>query len=149
MGEIVCVLELVSPGNKSGRAALRAFVQESIEYLSQGIHLLVIDILPPTPRDPQGIYKAIWDEVDEEDFELPPDKRLTLAAFVAGEYVTGMEPTAYVETVGVGDVLPDMPAYLDRSGHVPVPLEATYQAAWQHCPTDLRQWVETGKVPGE
>ena len=48
-----------------------------------------------------------------------------------------------------GEVLPDMPAYLDHHGYVPVPLEATYQAAWTTCPADLRQFVETGKLPGE
>jgi hypothetical protein len=63
LGEVVCVLEIVSPGNKSGRAALRAFVEKSLDFLRQGIHLLVIDILPPTARDPLGIHKAIWVEI--------------------------------------------------------------------------------------
>ncbi len=149
LGEVVCVLEIVSPGTKSGRAALRAFVEEPLEFIRQGIHLLVIDLLPPTPRDPQGMHKVIWDEIEEEPFELPPDKPLTLAAYVAGDLLTGIETTAYVELVGVGDPLPDMPAYLDRSGYVPVPLEATYQAAWATCPADLRELVETGKLAGE
>jgi hypothetical protein len=149
VGEIVCVLELVSPGNKSGKAALRAFVQKTIEFLLQGIHLLVIDLLPPTSRDPQGIHKVIWDEIEEEPFELPPGKPMTLAAYVAGDLLTGIETTAYVEPIGVGDTLPDMPAYLDRSGYVPVPLEATYQAAWATCPADMRELVETGKLSGE
>lgn len=149
LGEVVCLIELVSPGNKSGRAALRAFVQKTIDFLQQGVHLLVIDILPPTPRDPQGMHKAIWDEFEEEPFELPPGKSLTLAAYVAGDLFTGIETTAYVEMIGVGDPLPDMPAYLDRSGYVPVPLEATYQAAWATCPADLRELVETGKLSGE
>jgi len=149
LGEVVCVLEIVSPGNKSGRAALRAFVEKTIGFLRNGIHLLLIDLLPPTTRDPQGIYKAIWDEIEEEPFELPPDKRLTLAAYVAGDLLTGSETTAYVELIGVGDTLPDMPAYLNRSGYVPVPLEATYQAAWATCPADLRELVETGKLSGE
>jgi hypothetical protein len=149
LGEVVCVIELVSPGNKSGRAALRRFVEKSIEFLEQGVHLLVIDILPPTPRDPQGMHKAIWDEIEEEPFELPPDKLLTLAAYVAGDPIIGVETTAYIEPVGVGDTLPDMPAYLDHSGHVPVPLEATYQSAWSACPADMRELVETGKLPGE
>ena len=149
LGEVVCVLEIVSPGNKSGRAALRAFVEKTIDFLRQGIHLLVIDILPPTVRDPQGMHKAIWDEIEEEPFELPPGKPLTLAAYVAGDLLTGSEPTAYVELIGVGDTLPDMPAYLDRSGYVPVPLEATYQEAWATCPADLRELVETGKLSGE
>lgn len=149
LGEIVCVLEIVSPGNKGGRAALRAFVEKTIEFLRQGIHLLVIDLFPPTPRDPQGMHKAIWDEIEEEPLELPPDKPLTLAAYVAGDLVAGIEATAYVEPIGVGDTLPDMPAYLNRNGYVPVPLEATYQAAWATCPADLRELVETGKLPGE
>lgn len=146
LGEIVCVLEIVSPGNKSGRAALRAFVEKAIDFLRRGIHLLIIDLLPPTPRDPQGMYKVIWDEIEEEPFELPPDKPFTLAAYVAGDLLTGMETTAYAELIGVGDKLPDMPAYLDRSGHVLVPLEATYQTAWTACPAALRELVETGKL---
>lgn len=149
LGEVVCILEIVSPGNKSGRAALRAFVDKSIECLRQGIHLLVIDVLPPTPRDPQGMCKAIWDEIDEEPFELPPDKPLTLAAYVAGDLLIGREPTAYVNLIGVGDTLPDMPAYLDGSGYVLVPLEATYRAAWSTCPGDMRELVETGRLSGE
>ena len=149
LGDVVCVLEIVSPGNKSGRAAVRAFVEKTIEFLRQGIHLLVIDILPPTARDPQGMHKVIWDEIEEEPFELPPGKPLTLAAYVAGDLLTGRETTAYVEMVGVGDCLPDMPAYLDTSGYVPVPLEAAHQAAWATCPADLRELVETGKLSGE
>jgi hypothetical protein len=149
LGEIVCILEIVSPGNKSGRAALRSFVEKAIDCLRQGIHLLIIDILPPTPRDPQGMYKVIWDEIEEEPFELPPDKPLTLAAYVAGDLLTGIEPTAYVNLIRVGEVLPDMPAYLDHSGYVLVPLEATYQAAWATCPADMRELVETGRLSGE
>lgn len=26
------------------------------------MHVLVIDLFPPTPRDPQGIHQAIWSE---------------------------------------------------------------------------------------
>ncbi len=43
--------------------------------------MLVIDLFPPSKRDPQGIHKLIWDEFQEEDLELPADKRLTLAAY--------------------------------------------------------------------
>jgi hypothetical protein len=149
LGDIVCVMEVVSPGNKSSRSAQRAFVEKAIDFLRQGIHLLIIDILPPTPRDPQGMHKAIWDELEEEPFTLPPGKPLTLAAYVAGDPLAESETTAYVECIGVGAPLPEMPAYLDRSGYVPVPLEATYQTAWATCPADLRELVETGKLAGE
>ncbi|HUG66213.1 MAG TPA: hypothetical protein VMM76_00595 [Pirellulaceae bacterium] len=38
------------------------------------MHALVIDLLPPTPRDPCGIHKVIWDEFMEEDFTFPDGK---------------------------------------------------------------------------
>lgn len=149
MGEVVCVVEVVSPGNKCSKSALRSFVEKSVELLRRGVHLLVIDILPPTRRDPYGMHKAVWDEIEEEPFKLPADKPLTLASYLAGDPLAELETTAYVEWVGVGDPLPDMPAWLDHDGYVPVPLEAAYQAAWETCPADLREWVETGRVPGE
>jgi hypothetical protein len=142
LGRVVCVIEIVSPGNKGGRAALRSFVAKSIDFLQGGVHLLVVDLLPPSVRDPQGIHKAIWDEIVDRPFELPPDKQLTLAAYVAD-----LPKRAYVEPVGVGDVLPDMPAYLDPDSWVPVPLEATYQATWASCPEDMREAVERGVMP--
>ncbi len=150
LGEVVCMIEVVSPGNKGSRSALRSFVEKSVEFLETGIHLLVIDLFPPTKRDPQGMHKAIWDEMDEDEpFELPPGKPLTLAAYIAGDPLVGLPTTAYIEPVGVGELLRDMPAYLDRDGNVPVPLEATYQATWATCPPDMRELVETGKLSGE
>src|SRR5262249_52687639 len=61
-GEIVAVLEIVSPGNKASKHALRSFVEKSAALIDQGVHVLVIDLFPPSRRDPQGIHKAIWDE---------------------------------------------------------------------------------------
>ena len=106
-----------------------SFVEKAYELLRQGINLLVVDLFPPSPRDPQGVHKAIWDEIREEPFELPKGKPLVLAAYVAGDLDAGIETTAYVEPVGVGDRLPDMPTYLERDAHVPVPLENTCTAA--------------------
>jgi hypothetical protein len=137
--EIVSVIELVSPGNKSSRSSLNAFVVKTVDFLRQGVHMLVIDLFPPTARDPDGIHKVIWDEFQDEPFVLPPDKRLTLAAYVAS-----IPKTAYIELVGVGDLLPAMPAYLDLDSYVRVPLEATYQSAWGECPEDMREYIEQG-----
>src|ERR1041385_1151343 len=38
-GEIVAVIEIVSPGNKNNRNALRAFVRKAADLIWQGIHL--------------------------------------------------------------------------------------------------------------
>ena len=140
LGKVVAVIEIVSPGNKSSRQALRSFVEKAYELLRQEINLLVIDLFPPSPRDPQGIHKAIWDEIQEEPFELPSDKPLTVAAYSAAE-----PRTAYVEPVAVGDPLPGLPIFLDPATYVPAPLEATYASTWAKCPKIVRDLVEHGE----
>ena len=45
---------------------------------------------------------------------------------------------AYIEPVAVGDVLPHMPLFLDPELYVHVPLEATYQTAWEAVPAFWR-----------
>ncbi|MDB5313833.1 MAG: hypothetical protein JWO38_8035 [Gemmataceae bacterium] len=137
---VVSMIEIVSPGNKSGRNPLRAFVEKAAELIGKGIHLLVLDLHPPGPRDPDGIHGAIWDEVDGRPYHHLPDKPLTLAAYEANNYAV----TAYVEPVAVGDTLPDMPLYLIPGGHVLVPLEKTYQAAWEGVPARWRRVIGGG-----
>jgi hypothetical protein len=149
LGEVVCIIEVVSPGNKSSRAALRSFVEKTHEFLTASVNVLVIDLFPPTPRDPAGIHKAIWDEIEEAPFDFDPQQPLTLAAYVAGDFTAGRAITAYVQPVAVAMALPDMPAYVDSVNHVPVPLERTYQSAWESCPADMRYLVETGRLPEE
>lgn len=136
LGEVVAVIEIVSPGNKSSRTALRRFVEKALEFLRAGVHLLIIDPFPPGPRDPQGIHPALWNEIREGPFTLPADKPLTLASYVAGPLTT-----AYVEPIAVGDPLPAMPLFLTTETYVPAPLEATYEATWSHCPAPLRMAV--------
>ncbi len=137
LGQIVAVIEIVSPGNKSSQHALRSFVQKTEELLRRGVNLLVVDLFPPSRRDPQGIHKAIWDEIREEPFELPASKPLTVAAYSAGP-----PQTAYVEPVAVGDPLPAMPIFLDPGTYVPAPLETTYQTTWAECPDAVKEVVE-------
>lgn len=137
-GDVVAIIELVSPGNKSSRDAIRSFTRKAVQFLMTGVHLLIVDLFPPGRRDPQGIHKVIWDRLKDEPFTLPPDKPLTLAAYSAG-----MEIVAYVESIAVGDPLPDMPIFLTTEGYVLCPLEATYQATWNQFPAVLKGPLET------
>lgn len=57
--QVVAILEVISPGNKSDRNALAEFVAKAVNLLRAGIHLLVVDLFPPSRRDPEGIHKAI------------------------------------------------------------------------------------------
>jgi hypothetical protein len=142
LGRIVAVIEIVSPGNKDSRAAMRDFIDKTIDLLRAGIHVLIVDLFPPSPRDPYGIHKAIWDEIHEEDFTFPPGKDRILAS-----YETGGMQRAHIEPVGVGDRLPNMPLFLAEGLYVLVPLERTYEQTWEACPKVMRTAVETGILP--
>jgi hypothetical protein len=136
---IVAVIEIVSPGNKAARNPLRAFVQKAAELLENGIHLLILDLHPLGRRDPDGIHGEIWQEIASEEYTAPPERPLTLAA-----YETGNALRAYIVHVAVGDVLSDMPLFLEPRKAVPVPLEATYNAAFAEVP---RRWRHVLEAP--
>ena len=134
--DVVAMIEIVSPGNKSSRHSIRSFVDKTLELLKAGVHLLIVDVFPPSRRDPQGIHGAIWDEIEEveQSFELPPDEQLTIVA-----YTGGLERQAFIEPFAVGKSLPDMPLFLRPPGHVMLPMEATYQAAFEGVPERWRR----------
>jgi hypothetical protein len=116
LGHVVAVIELVSPGNKDGERAFRQFVDKVVDFVAKGVHVLVIDLFPPTPRDPDGTHAAVWDHLGPVRFRLPGPGLRTLASYEAGSVVT-----AFAETVAVGEPLPDMPLFLVEGGHVKVP----------------------------
>ena len=136
--DIVAVVELVSPGNKASRNALRALIAKACELLEHKIHLLILDLFPPTKRDPDGIHAALWDEIAGDPFTPPANQPLTLAS-----YDSGLLVKAYVETVAVGDSLPAMPLFLEPGGYILIPLEATYQAAFAAVPRRWKQVLES------
>jgi hypothetical protein len=128
---VIAILEVVSPGNKSSQHAIDAFLNKVEANLEDGIHLLLIDLFPPTSRDPHGIHSLIWGDAAPN----PPDELpLTLVAYNAADV-----RQAFVEPTAVGNELIDMPLFLDDLNYVLVPLEATYRAAWRGVP---RRWKE-------
>jgi hypothetical protein len=71
----------------------------------------------------------------------PQEKPLTLVAYEAA-----LVTRAYVKPLAVGDVLQDMPVFLKPSAQVPVPLEATYQAAFEAMPRRWRSFSNEGDI---
>lgn len=136
---IVAMVEIVSPGNKNSRHGLRAFVDKAVEMLRAGVHLLIADLFPPGPRDSEGIHKAIWDELIDNDFTPPADRPLTLASYIGGPV-----PEAFVEPTLVGATLTEMPLFLEPDTYINVPLEATYQSAWEAVPAFWREALTKG-----
>ncbi len=136
--QIVAVIEIVSPSNKAKKSELTTFVQKAVALLRQKINLLVIDPFPATTRDPNGIHALIWKALVKKPYIRPADKPIALSAYAAKTKAY----TAYVEPVAVGDVLPEMPLFLDPERYVNVPLEPTYLSAWDGFPRQLRGRLE-------
>jgi Protein of unknown function (DUF4058) len=144
---MVAVIEIISPGNKSGKIAFQELLDKTGKLLDRGIHLLLVDLFPPTRRDPNGLHEAIWEYLTSDDdpsgaeFQRPPGKPLTVVAY---ESDAGVQ--AHIEAVAVGEALPDMPLLLEPGGAVMVPLEATYQAAYAAVPQRWRRVLEPAGV---
>jgi hypothetical protein len=114
------------------------FVDKAVEFLNAGIHLLIVDLFPPTARDPRGLPAAIWTEIMDNDFTPSADQPLTSGAFAAG-----LVKRVFIEPFGVADPLPEMPLFLEPEQYVPLPLEATYQSAFEHVPQRWRAELES------
>ena len=135
---IVALIEIVSRGNKSSRAELERFVDEVDAAVEDGCHVLVIDLHPPTPLNPDGIHGLIGGRYGDS-FELDPAAPLTAVSYVADS-----PPTAYVERLAVGGELADMPLFLDPGHYVMVPLADTYAASFAAMPQKYRDAVSRG-----
>lgn len=134
---IIAFIEIVSPGNVESHFAADAFVDKAMESLRQGIHLLILELIPPTGVAPSGVCGLTFERSIGRGYNPPGDCPLTLAAFAAGETVA-----AYVEPISVGKTLVDMPLFLNVDHYVNVPLEATYAAAYAKMPERWRKVIE-------
>ncbi|MGE3819476.1 MAG: DUF4058 domain-containing protein, partial [Isosphaeraceae bacterium] len=117
--------------------ALDDFARKTLELLANRVHVMILDLQPPTARDPRGLHGRIWEDLTgDESHVAPAGMPLTLASYESGATIR-----AFVEPIGVGQDLPDMPLFLVPGGHVLVPLEATYQTAWNAVPARWREVV--------
>src|SRR5947209_3215766 len=84
---IVAMIEVLSPGNKSSRHAIRSFLDKAIAALDSGVHLVLVDVHPPGPRDPNGIHGAVLGEIGKEEYVLDAANPLTAVSYAAGAVV--------------------------------------------------------------
>ncbi len=131
---IVAMIEVLSAGNKSSRHAIRSFLDKAVVALDGGIHLLLIDVHPPGPRDAQGIHGALLNEIGTEEYALGSERPLTAVAYVGGAVVE-----AFVSHFAVGEPIPQMPLFLTKEHYVGVPLEAAYVRAWEDVPPQYQE----------
>ncbi len=136
---VVAVLEIVSPANKDRRASVRERVDKVEQLLEAGIHVLLIDLLRPSRHDPQGMHGAVWSRLSAGEYHAPADEPLTLASY----RWDGAEAETFVEPVGLGRPLRDMPLFLEREHSINVPLESTYMQAYAGVPAFWRRVLES------
>ena len=133
-GRVVAIIEIVSPGNKDSKAAVEQFVRKASDFLFNGIHFFMVDLFPPSTRDPLGLHRLVWESLTDEPYvDTDPDKPLAAASYDAGGALE-----AFVEPLAVGDPLPHMPLFLEPGMHVLVPLEETYATSWDAFPGILQ-----------
>ena len=140
--EVVAMIEIISSANKDRPAHVRDIVAKIIAFLRAGIHVLLVDLYPPGKHDPLGIHGNIWQEVNNEDYALPADEPLTLAAYEC----SAIGPEAFVEPTAVGQILIDMPIFLAEEFYVNVPLAKTYEAAFRGMPSVWKDVLEQKKT---
>jgi hypothetical protein len=137
---VVALVEIVSPGNKAGSSAFERFVEKALNCFAHHVNLLVVDLNRPTKRDPQGLHGAIMSAFDDSDYVAPQEKKLTLVSYEAG-----IPLNAYIQPIAPGDVLGEMPLFLERGQYVNVPLEQTYMTAFESMPLHYRTQLSAKK----
>ncbi len=139
---ILAIIEILSAGNKDNRHSLQTFVDKVLTALRKGIHLLIVDLHPPGPRDPQGIHGVLWEAIDDrQPYTQPADKPLTLVAYQCDRGIT-----AHIQPFAVGETMIDMPLYLDPDSYITIPLEQTYQQAYKGVPLRWRRVLEAART---
>jgi hypothetical protein len=138
--QVVALLEIASPSNKDRKDHVRELAEKVVRSLESGIHVLLLDLLPPGAHDPRGLHGAVWAYFDRAPYEPPADGPLTLASYAWD----AQEPSAYVEPVALGQALIEMPLFLSADRYVNVPLEPTYAQAYHGMPEFWRNVIEHG-----
>jgi len=134
---VVAVIEIISAGNKSGKKPFSKFVNKVLKLIDADVHLLLLDVLSRTKRDPHGIHAAIWEHITD----VPVSETNGPFSSVAYEvFHDGVN--AYPEGYAIGSLLPDMPLFLAEDAQVQVPLEKTYNAAYTAVPLRWRRVIE-------
>jgi len=130
--KVVAVIEIVSISNKD-------VVEKSVSFLNAGVHLLILDLHPPTSVVPRGFHGLICEDLGHEAPVIPGGNDLQLASY---EVLESGIPRAHVVGLRVGEQLPDMPVFLLPHYFVRVPLERTYGEAFRSLARKFRAILE-------
>lgn len=125
---LVAAVELVSPSNKDRDGHRRAFAIKCASYLSQGVGLIVVDIV--TSRQ-AILHNEMIRLLGHETAALPETVELYAVAYRPVVRDGAEQIEAWPATLAVGQTLPTLPLALNAELGLPLDLEATYAAACQ------------------
>jgi len=137
---VVAAVDLVSRGNKRSRTKATQFVDKTIGYLREGVHLVVLDPHAPSNIVPQGFHALVCESLGHEPPRSPPGRDRQIASYQIRD---SGHPRALVEHLSVGDALPDIPLFLAPRYYVRLPLERTYEEAFGSVPERFRAVLTT------
>ena len=125
--KLVAAIELISPGNKDRPAERRAFATKCASYLSQGISVIIVDIV--TNRR-ANLHNEILQVMEVADgLELPPEASLYAVAYRPLRRGKGDEIDVWRSPLVLGQTLPTLPLGLRADLVIPVDFEAAYAEA--------------------
>jgi hypothetical protein len=120
---LVGAVELISPGNKDRPEARQAFLAKCANYLSQGVSVVVLDIV--TDRS-ANLHNELLHWLNAPGGQLAEDVSLYAAAYRPVLRGTKPQVDIWAQACAVGAALPTMPLRLTGDLFVPVEFEATY-----------------------
>ena len=124
----VAVVDLVGPGNKDQPSNRQAFARKCVEYLRQGVSIVVVDVVT-------GSRYNLHDEL----LSLLELAEPRFGGEYAGACAVAYRPVEsddrgrlemWEETFALGSPMPSLPLWLKPELAVPVELEATFQETW-------------------
>jgi hypothetical protein len=125
---LVGAIELVSPGNKDRPETRGAFTAKCLTYLSQGIGLVIVDIV--TERTANLHNELIRSLALAEPYVLAEAVNLYAVAYRPLRRAAGGDQVdLWPAPLALGRPLPVLPLGLRNAGCVPVDLESTYADA--------------------
>jgi hypothetical protein len=126
-GQLIAAIEIVSPRNKDRLDARQRYLSRYLSYVRQGVHLLLIDVLPRPAEF--SFADALAANLQ---FPQPACPAPFAVSYRVGEPVPeGTIMAVWRRPVQIGEVLPTIPLALTAEVRIPIDLEHTYMAAAQ------------------
>ncbi len=143
---IMAIIELISPGNKTTSAGVKRLIEKVTGLIHEGIHVLLVDVLPGTAHAPESLHESIWHNMQPSSVEQGNDPKKPLKA-VSYECSLASGCNAYIEDFAIGDAIPTMPLFLLPEHFLNTPLEETYNSAFAAMPLRWRTVIESDTPP--